>query len=156
MITRTLAGPCPCGTRHACRQRYLTGVLDPLLTSVLQETGPAGVTVPSAGASSLLRQTLEALGRENGRALMESHLRERTGVIDPATDGGLGGMDSEALARLHRAIESDLGVAVPEDLVQRASSLTALASGLIALVVDSAPGTYAEPRSAASEELSTE
>ncbi len=147
--------------RYVCRQRYLAGALDPLLISVLEETTTPGEAAASAGGSSLLRQTLEALGPENGRALMESHLRERAGAVAPdaspsAIRGALRGLDPEARARLHRAIESDLGVPVPEDLVHRASSLTALASGLIDLVVDSASGAYAEPRSTASEGLSTE
>lgn len=125
--------------RHACRQGFLAGSLDPLAESVLDgaRTAEAGAT----SESSLLQQTLRALGPENGRALMESHIRGRASEFggEPQSGGALHALNAIGLERLHRAIETDLGMAVGEDLVRSASNVGELATNLIALVIDPDP-----------------
>ena len=73
-----------------------------------------------------------------------------------AIDGTLRALNVTELERLHRAIETDLGVSVGEDLVRSASNIGELATDLIALVIDSGPASTTEPPPTGRERSSTE
>jgi acyl-CoA synthetase (AMP-forming)/AMP-acid ligase II len=126
--------------RHACRQQYLADALEPLLSSVMSDAETGAMTAPAPEAS-LLRQTLTLLGPTGSRTVMESHLRNRVDEIasggSPSVEAAFGELNAAARSRLGRILEGDLGVSVPDTLVLAATSLEALASGLIELVTDS-------------------
>ena len=127
--------------RHACRQMFLGNAFDPVLVSVALEAPARAAMATSDGQAALLRQTLGLLGVDTGRALLQSHLRERAGEVRPnPVEGGplgaLGVWDSEARDRFRRLLETDLGISIPEELVLGASNPDALASDLLALVTE--------------------
>jgi hypothetical protein len=126
--------------RHACRQQYLADALDPLLSSVMSDAEPVGAIAPAAEAG-LLRQTLTVLGPTGSRTVMESHLRHRVDEITSSGSASVGAafgeLNAAARFRLGRVLAEDLGVSVPDTLVLAATSLEALASGLIDLVTES-------------------
>ncbi|HET9359031.1 MAG TPA: AMP-binding protein, partial [Vicinamibacterales bacterium] len=120
--------------RHACRQGYLAGALDPLLSSAA-DAAAEGATPVRPAAASLLQQTLAVLGPAGSRPVMESHLRHRVSEVAAANGAGLDAMNAEARLRLGRVLETDLGVSVPDALVFEATSIEALAANLIDLVI---------------------
>ena len=120
--------------RHACRQGYLAGALDPLLSSAA-DAAAEGATPVRPAAASLLQQTLAVLGPAGSRPVMESHLRHRVSEVAAANGTGLDAMNAEARLRLGRVLETDLGVSVPDALVFEATSIEALAANLIDLVI---------------------
>jgi acyl-CoA synthetase (AMP-forming)/AMP-acid ligase II len=126
--------------RHACRQGYVAGALNPLLSSVVSDAATNEVIAVTAEAS-LLQQTLTVLGSTGSRPVMESHLQHR--VDEETTSSGavavtgaeLGSLSADARLRLARILETDLGVSVPGALVLEATSIEALAADLISLVI---------------------
>jgi acyl-CoA synthetase (AMP-forming)/AMP-acid ligase II len=127
--------------RHACRQGYLAGALDPVLSSAASDAATDGAMPATAAEASLLQQTLTVLGPVGSRPVMEAHLRHRvdeeiaSGRAAAATGAGLGALNADARLHLGRILETDLGVAVPDALVLEAISIEALAVDLIDLVI---------------------
>jgi acyl-CoA synthetase (AMP-forming)/AMP-acid ligase II len=127
--------------RHACRQGYLAGALDPLVASAASDAATGGAMPATAAESSLLQQTLAVLGPTGSRPVMESHLRHRveeeiaSSGAAAATGAGLGALNADARLHLGQVLRTDLGVAVPDALVLEATSIEALAADLIDLVI---------------------
>jgi hypothetical protein len=137
--------------RHACRQRYLTAALDPLLSSVIADSVTGGALAAPAAEASLLQQTLTLLGPTGSRSVMQSHLRQRVDEIAAESRAAASGVPFAALSaaarcRLGRILEGDLGVAVPDALVLAATSLDALVSDLIDLVTASSEAAAPQER----------
>jgi acyl-CoA synthetase (AMP-forming)/AMP-acid ligase II len=126
--------------RHACRQSYLAGALDPLLSSVASHAAADETSGPPAGAS-LLRETLTMLGPTGSRPVVESHLRQRLNEVTSAgaalNGDALAAMSATARLHLARILETDLGVSLPDALVLAATSIELLAADLIDVVIRS-------------------
>ena len=124
--------------RHACRESYLAGTLDPVLCSMMSDAVTDGAMAPPPEAT-LLRQTLTMLGATASRTIMQSHLDHRVGEITSSGAASAGAafaeMNAAARSRLCRVLEGDLGMSVPDALVLTATSVEALAADLIDLVI---------------------
>jgi amino acid adenylation domain-containing protein len=153
-ITKTSSGKIQ---RQAARKRYLAGELPMLMEST---TGAAeGVDAPSL-ASRLGAFQAPAGPADRAELLTRAlcgYLRDLLGLTDlPAPGESLAGLgvDSLAATQLQYAIESALRVALPPSVALRASSITELASAVLAATPALSPAESGEaaPHLAAGDE----
>ncbi|MGH3730931.1 MAG: amino acid adenylation domain-containing protein, partial [Micromonosporaceae bacterium] len=144
-ITKTSSGKIQ---RQAARKRYLAGELPTLLESTTGAT--EGVHAPSL-ASRLEAFQVAASPADRAelltRALCE-HLRDLLGLTDlPAPGESLAGLgvDSLAATQLQYAVESALHVTLPPSVALRASSITELATAVLAAPPALSPAGSGEP-----------
>ncbi|RMF32519.1 MAG: non-ribosomal peptide synthetase, partial [Chloroflexi bacterium] len=150
--------------RRACRTMYLSGTLDVVAASVLDEAPPRPGPTPveERPPESLLVKALRAMAPEQRQALLESHLQEQVArvlrlspsQVDPQQPLVNLGLDSVMVVDLASELESGLGVTLDLETLFQEITLSQLAA--LVLTELTAPSAPPSPPSAPAPEIVAE